>query len=125
MAQTMAESSDLPRERIKALRRVWALGTFNGAAYGFETIAGCGTLEWVTDGEEIRLVYHAPYGLACHLGRIYRQPNNTWAAVVVAGVKDDQFEAMATVEWAISRLTAEDARRAACTSYSPVCSVRN
>jgi hypothetical protein len=109
MAQTLADNSGVSLERQKALRRLWALGTFNAVAYGLKSIAGCGMLEWNTaEGGQIDLIYKSPYGTAYPLGRVYRQPNGTWGALVIAGVTDDQYEAMARCEWAIARLTAEE-----------------
>jgi hypothetical protein len=106
MAQAIADATDLPAERSKALRRLWALGTFNFAACGLaKGPAGAGALDWATDGTEHRLLYQSPFGMTCHLARVYRQPNDTWAALIVAGVRGSYYEAMAAAEWGIACLT--------------------
>lgn len=107
MAAAIAHQADLRAERIKALRRLWLRGTFNAFAVGpVAGPAGGGKLEWITNGEEVRLHYTSPRGLQCHLARVYRQPDDSFAAIVVAVVANDPYQAMATAEWAIARLTA-------------------
>jgi hypothetical protein len=108
MAQAIGTASDLPPERRKALLRLWAFGTFNASAAGLaQGFSGCSILEWAEDNAGgHHLFYRALYGLTCPLAKIYRQPNHTWAALIVAGVRDDLHEAMAQAEWAVSRLTA-------------------
>lgn len=108
MAQAIVSTADVSPERRKALVRVWIMGTFDAAAAGLEKgFTGCGLLQWAEQGTIRHLMYHAPYGLTCHLGRAYRQPDGSWAALVVAGVGMDEYEAMAKAEWAVSRLCAE------------------
>lgn len=108
MARAIAANSNLPPERQKALRRLWALGSYNAAAYGLEQgFAGHGDLVWTPEGDGYRLTYHAPYGLVCPLARIYRQDDETWAALIVAGVRDNPAAAMEAAAWGVSRLTAE------------------
>lgn len=90
------------------LCRQWFFGLFNGhAAHVFEAAEdGFRSLEWMQAGPtQFDLIYTAPYGAKCSLGRVYEQPNGTWASMVVAGVKDDPHEAMAAAEWAVSRLS--------------------
>ncbi|MEO4045365.1 hypothetical protein AAFN47_27550 [Hoeflea sp. CAU 1731] len=50
------------------------------------------------------LIYTTPYGLQYSLGRVCQLPEGSWGGLVVAVVKDDLHEAMASVEWAVSRL---------------------
>jgi len=108
MAKTIEQTTSLPEERRRALLRLWVRGTFDAAAAGLESLPGSGVLVWNEGSRTTRdLVYHAPYGLACPLGRVYRQPDGTWAALVIAGVGCDEYEAMAKAEWGISRLTAQ------------------
>ena len=104
LAQALAETGSLPDERTKALLALWIAGTFNGAAAALEGIAR-GVLDWEPDGSGHRLVWYMPSGLACPLARLYQQENGTWAAFIVAGVRDDLIEAMAAAEWGVSRLT--------------------
>jgi hypothetical protein len=109
MAQALDNTSDLPDERRKALRRLWLIGLFNFATSGLEKdFTGSGELTWAqSDENDFRLLYQSPYGLTCPLAKLYRQADDTWAAMVVAGVRDNPFSAMAAAEWAVSRLTAE------------------
>lgn len=104
LAQALAETAGLPDERAKALLGLWVAGTFNATANGLEGI-GRGVLDWQPDGTGYRLIWCAPSGIACPLARIYPQENDTWAALIVAGVRDGLIEAMAAAEWGISRLT--------------------
>jgi len=108
LARALAEAGSLPDERAKALLAAWLTGTFNAAmaALADSVAEGRGELVWQPDGEGYRLTWLAPTGLACPLARIYGQPDGTWAALVVAGVKGDPAEAMVAAEWGISRLTA-------------------
>ncbi|MGB1540211.1 MAG: hypothetical protein ACPG80_04565 [Rickettsiales bacterium] len=87
----------------------WFEGSFNGAAAhvaeGEES--GQGTFEWIQAGPtQFDCIYTAPYGLKCSLARAYEQPDGSWAALVIAGVRDDLWEAIAAAEWAIARLSA-------------------
>ena len=105
LAKTIEHAADLPPERRKALLGLWVQAVFDAAAAGLPAVAGQGLLTW-HEQETIRhLIYEAPNGFSCSLGRAYLQPNGTWAALVVAGVGMNEFEAMAKAEWAISRLT--------------------
>ena len=106
LARALADTGNLPDERAKALLASWLAGTFNAAMAALsESIAtGRGDLLWQPDGEGYRLVWLAPTGLACPLARIYGQEDGTWAALVVAGVRDDPAAAMIAAEWGISRL---------------------
>lgn len=106
LAKTIEHTADLPPERRKALLGLWVQGVFDAAAAGLPVVAGHGYLTWQEQGSIRHLVYEDPRGLTCALGRAYLQPNGTWAALVVAGVGMDEFEAMGKAEWAISRLTA-------------------
>jgi len=107
MARTIEATADLPPERRKALLSVWLQGVFDAAAVGLpQQFNQDGLLVWTEHGSLRHLTYHAPTGFSCHLGRVYPQPNGTWAALVIAGVADDEHTAMAKAEWAISRLTA-------------------
>lgn len=107
MASAIAANSNLPPERQKALRRLWALGTYNAAAHGLRHgAAGQGELEWASAGDGYALLYRAPYGLVCPLARIYPQEDGTWAALIVAGVRADPTAAMEAAMWGVSRLTA-------------------
>ena len=93
----------------RGLLKVWLPGMFNGAAAALDDPAGFGSglFEWrPSSATTCDLLWHAPYGVSLALGRAYRQPNGSFAALVVAGVKDSMEEAMAVAEWAISRLAA-------------------
>jgi len=105
LAQALAEMGGLPDERTKALLALWMSGTFNASAIALEGI-GRGMLDWQPDGSGFRLVWYMPSSIACPLARLYQQENGTWAALIVAGVRDDLIEAMAAAEWGVSRLTA-------------------
>lgn len=104
LAQALAETGSLTDERTKALLALWIAGTFNGAAAALTGIAR-GVLDWEPDGSGQRLVWYMPSGLACLLARLYQQENGTWAALIVAGVRDSLIEGMAAAEWDVSRLT--------------------
>lgn len=107
LARALADTGALPDERRKQLLRQWLHGTFNPSADGCTTIGeGRGLLAWQPEDSGYRLVWLAPSGLACPLARIYAQDDGSWAVLVVAGVRDDPAEAMATAEWGVSRLTA-------------------
>lgn len=108
LARALADTGNLPDERAKALLASWLAGTFNAAmaALSGSLADGRGDLVWQPDGDCYRLVWLAPTGLACPLARIYRQDDGTWAALVVAGVRDDPAAAMVAAEWGISRLAA-------------------
>lgn len=107
LAKTVVSAADVPPERRAALLQTWLLGSFNAAALGLPAnFDRSALLVWTAENTIRHLTYHAPTGLSCHLGRAYRQPDGSWAALVVAGVGRDEFEAMARAEWAVSRLTA-------------------
>lgn len=109
MAAAMAANTNLPPERQKALRRVWLVGTYNAAAHDIqpEEMAGNGDFGWMPEQDGYRLMYRSPYGLICPLARIYPQEDGTWAALIVAGVRESVNAAMEAAEWGVSRLTAE------------------
>ena len=93
----------------RELVRTWMNGSFNGAAFGVYDLAGLGqsTLEWAQVGpSQYDFMYASIYGVRMPLGRVYGQPDGSWAALVIAGVKDDMEGAMAAAEWAIAKLTA-------------------
>lgn len=107
LASVIAGMADLSvADRKEALRGIY-LGGFNGAAFGVydgDELSG-GALEWTQAGpQQFDLVYSGRSGIHCNLGRVYAQPNGSWAALVIAGVKDDLSAAMASAEWAIARL---------------------
>lgn len=104
LAQALAETGGLPDERTKELLSLWIAGSFNASALGLESI-GRGALDWQPDGAGFRLIWYMPSGIACPLARLYQQENGTWAALIVAGVRNDLIEAMAAAEWGVSRLT--------------------
>jgi hypothetical protein len=107
LAQTLARTVNLEDPDQKELLRAWVNGLFNGAAFGIEDErAGSGFLDWRMSGPtQIDLIYHSAHGITCSLARVYQQPNGTWGAMVIAGVKDGPSEAMAAAEWAIARLS--------------------
>ena len=107
LAGTVARTVSLDDPDRRELLRVWVAGLFNAAAFGVEGEAeGSGFLDWQMSGPtHYDLIYRSACGVACSLGRAYEQPNGTWAALVIAGVKDDLPEAMAAAEWAIARLS--------------------
>jgi hypothetical protein len=109
LAHTVAATVSLEDPDQKDLLRVWLVGLFNGAGFAAEAEKdglGGGSLDWRAAGPtQFDLIYRSTYGLVCPLGRAYMQPNGTWAAMVVAGVKDELPEAMASAEWAIARLS--------------------
>jgi hypothetical protein len=107
LSLTMFENAGSSDNNRRDLCRDWFAGLFNGhAAHVLEGPEdGLRSLEWHSVGpDQFDLIYTAPYGMQCSLGRVYRQPNGTWGALVVAGVKDDPHAAMAAAEWAVSRL---------------------
>lgn len=103
MAAALADTTD-GAQRKRLIGR-WLIGTYNAAAFGLDHDARPGMLAWSPDGDGHALTWLSPTGLACHLGKVYEQPNGTWAALVVAGVGDGVIEAMGRVEWAVCRLT--------------------
>ena len=106
LAHALADLGTLPDERVKALLRDWLIGTFNPRAAALDSDGDDrGTLAWQPDGSGYRLVWFMPTGLACPLARLYEQADDSWVALVVAGVKDGMIEAMAAAEWGVSRLT--------------------
>lgn len=107
MAATIAGGTDATPERKRALLSLVLENSFGAAVAGYSPrLHGAGALSWQDEGTLRHLSYQSPTGLMCHLGRVYLQPNGTWAALVVAGVGMDEHEAMAKAEWAIARLTA-------------------
>ncbi len=106
LAQALAETGALGTERTKALLRLWLAGTFNACAQDIGEAGLKGALRWEPEQGGHRLIWHTPAGIACPLARIYPQENGTWAALIVAGVKDDLLEAMLSAEWGVARLTA-------------------
>ena len=114
LAATLAATSDLPPERRKAMMRTWLETSFNAASHGIDLTAGygAGIMTWLPYTEtQIDLIYSAATGLNCSLARAYQQANGSWAAMVIAGVRDTSEEAQAAAEWAISRLTVEERNR--------------
>lgn len=107
LAQALFGTGGLPDERAQVLLSLWLRGTFNATVLDLRSIGdGRGTLAWEPDGTGYRLTWYAPTGMACPLARIYPQDNGSWAALVVAGVRDDAGAAMAAAEWGVSLLTA-------------------
>lgn len=107
LAMALAEAGEAETDTRKELHARWLWGTFQAAAHGLNILGiteGYGLLEWQPDRDGMRLIWHSPTGLICPLARLYPQANGTWAAMVVAGVKDSPEEAMAAAEWAVSRL---------------------
>ena len=107
MASALAHLADLDAAERKALCRSWVLSAYNGAAFGVydshEPLAG--NIEWVQAGPtQYDCLYTGPYGVKCALGRVYEQPDGSWAAMIIAGVKDSYLEALASAEWALARL---------------------
>lgn len=106
LARALAGTGSLPGERARALLADWLSGTYNAAAAGVPGLHdGHGMLAWEPVGDTFNLLWFTPGGIVCPLARLYPQENDTWAAMVVAGVKDTPEEAMAAAEWAIARLT--------------------
>jgi hypothetical protein len=106
LAIAVAETGNAP-DRLKELYAAWLMGSFNAIAHGARRLGeGYGTLDWTPEGDGYRLIWYAPTGLACPLARVYRQPDGSWASLVVAGVRGDLIEAMSAAEWAIARMTA-------------------
>lgn len=107
MSMTLAASSDLPDDDRKAIYRQWLDGTFNAASHGLDVRYGCGAglLVWQQGGPtQHDLIYRAVTGMNCNLGRAYRQPDGSWAALVIAGVRGSLEEAQAAAELAVARL---------------------
>lgn len=107
LSQALAALGQLAPEEQKALRRNWFVGIFNGhATHCIEAaIEGFQALDWRQAGPtQFDLLYTAPFGAQCALGRVYEQPDGSWGALVIAGVKDDLTEAMAAAEWAVTKL---------------------
>lgn len=106
LTENLKVLADIPDEDRRQLAKIWFIGAFNGSAAGLYANPEDGSLEWMQAGPtQFDLIYTGPMGIQCSLGRIYEQPNGTWAALVIAGAKDNQFEAMGAAEWAISRLS--------------------
>ena len=108
LARALADTGGSSDERAKALLGQWMLGTFNAASVALGGLGSLiGYLDWEPDGAGQRLVWYSPAGVACPLARLYEQPDGMWAALIVAGVKDDLLAAMAAAEWGVSRLVGE------------------
>lgn len=108
LASVIAGTADLDAADRKEILRAILEGSFNGAAYGVYDAdeLGGGNLEWTQAGPtQFDLVYTSSCYAKCNLGRVYSQPDGSWGALVVAGVKDDPYAAMASAEWAIARLS--------------------
>lgn len=107
MAQTIGEVASLDASERKEILRAWLQGVYNGASFAAGSeLTSSGNLDWRAAGpSQFDLIYRSSYGFACSLGRAYRQPDGTWAALVIAGVKDDLPAAMAAAEWAVARLS--------------------
>lgn len=106
LARALADAGALPDERAQAAFAAWTAATFNTAAAALPGRAAEGVLTWEPEGAGYCLIWQSPSGLFCRLARLYPQENGTWAALVVAGVRDTPEEAMAAAEWASSRLAA-------------------
>jgi hypothetical protein len=110
LAAAVRENTELDPLQHKRLLRVWLPGLFNGAASGVDErqMASSGGFQWVPAGpEHYQLIWHAPYGVPLVLAKVYRQENGSYAAIVVAGVKEEAAEAMQAAQWAIARLSSE------------------
>jgi hypothetical protein len=108
LAAAARENTELDPLQHKRLLRVWLPGLFNGAAGGVDErkTPGSGSFQWLPAGPgNYQLIWHAPYGVSMVLAKVYRQNDDSFAAIVVAGVKDDPAEAMQAAQWAIARLT--------------------
>jgi len=106
-ARALADAGGQSDERLRALLSAWLCGTFNASAVGLLSICeGRGHTAWEPEGNGYRLTWYAPTGQACALARMYEQENGTWAALIVAGVRDDPAAAMMAAEWGVSRLAA-------------------
>lgn len=108
LAQALATTAD-PEDKKRLLQRFYET-RFNAASFHAVELgesAWSGDIDFVQAGKtQHDIIYRAPYGVACSLGRIYQQPDGSWASLVIAGVKDDMYEALAAAEWAIRQLTA-------------------
>ncbi|MCP4367705.1 MAG: hypothetical protein GY797_06280 [Deltaproteobacteria bacterium] len=107
LAAAIGELASLDNSERKALSRSWLLSSYNGAAFGVydERDVLHGKIDWVQAGPtQYDCLYTGPYGVKCSLGRVYEQPNGSWAALVIAGVNDDYLQAIGSAEWAITRL---------------------
>ena len=106
LAQALAETGSQSDERTRTLLHLWLIGTFNAHALPVEGVGRLkGELRWENDQTGFRLTWLMPSGIACPLARIYPQENDTFVALIVAGVKGELIEAMAAAEWGIARLT--------------------
>lgn len=105
LARALADTGGLPDERARALLRDWIAGVFNAHAAAIPGDLGTGTLDWRPDRDGFLLVWTMAGGLVAPLARLYPQPDGTWAAMVVAGVRDTPEAAMLAAEWAVARLT--------------------
>lgn len=110
LAAAARENTELDPLQHKRLLRVWLPGLFNAASHDAceRSAPARGGFQWVPAGpEHYQLIWHAPYGVSMVLAKIYRQDNGSYAALVIAGVKDDPAEAMQAAQWAIARLSSE------------------
>lgn len=110
LAAAVRENTELDPLQRKRLLRVWLPGLFNGAASGVDErrVPGSGSFQWMPAGpSNYQLVWHAPYGVSMVLAKIYRQEDGSYAAIVIAGVRDDPAAAMQAAQWAIARLSSE------------------
>lgn len=105
LARALADTGGLPDERTRALLRDWLAGIFNANAWAIPRDLGSGTLAWMPDRDGFCLLWTMAGGLVAPLARLYPQPDGTWAAMVVAGVRDTPEAAMLAAEWAVARLT--------------------
>lgn len=107
MAAALAEAAD-DADKKRLLQRFYET-RFNAASFHAVELgesAWAGDIDFVQAGKtQYDIVYRAPYGIVVPLGRVYKQPNGSWASLVIAGVKDDMYEALASAEWAIRKLT--------------------
>lgn len=109
LASAIAATADLDAYSRSQVMRAAFQGAFNGTAFGVYDGDSLGeaALERRQAGPtQWDLVYTALTGVKCVLGRVYQQPDGSWGALVIAGVKDDHHAALAAAEWAIAKLCA-------------------
>lgn len=109
LAATLESLADLTDQDRRDLVRTWLIGAFNGSSSGIYASPDdhSGSLDWIQAGPtQFDCIYTGPMGVKCSLARIYEQPNGSWAALVIAGVKEDQYAAIGAAEWALARLSA-------------------
>lgn len=108
LAKLISDQTDLDEQDRRRILKAWMEGLFNGIAASVidPEEKGDGSMEWQqVDHTLYEFIYTAPYGLKCSLARVYMQPDGSWASLVIAGVKDDNSEAIASAEWAIAKLS--------------------